>query len=61
MYLSELGYSELVQRLFEKLAFFRVDPLSGQSGEGKNKIIIRRAVKRRGRGGKMKNKDMLLI
>jgi hypothetical protein len=34
---------------------------SGQSGEGKNKIIIRRAVKRRGRGGKMKTRDMLLI
>jgi hypothetical protein len=27
MYLSELGYSELVQRLFEKMAFFLVDPL----------------------------------
>ncbi len=25
--MSEVGYSELVQRLFEKLAFFRVDPL----------------------------------
>ncbi len=25
--LSELGYSELVQRLFEKMTFFRVDPL----------------------------------
>jgi hypothetical protein len=34
---------------------------SGQSGEGKNKIIIKRAVKRSGRDGKMKNKDMLLI
>jgi hypothetical protein len=27
MFLSELGYSELVQRLFEKMTFFRVDPL----------------------------------
>jgi hypothetical protein len=27
MYLSELGYSELVQRLFEKMTFFLVDPL----------------------------------
>ncbi len=26
--LSELGYSELVQRLFEKMTFFRVDPLA---------------------------------
>jgi hypothetical protein len=34
---------------------------SGQSGEGKNKIRRRRALKRRGRGGKMKNKVMLLI
>ena len=25
--MSELGYSELVQRLFEKMTFFRVDPL----------------------------------
>ena len=25
--LSELGYSELVQRLFEKMTFFHVDPL----------------------------------
>ncbi len=30
-YLSELGYSELVQRLFEKLAFFRVDPLKSET------------------------------
>jgi hypothetical protein len=28
MYLSELGYSELVQRLFEKMTFFLVDPLN---------------------------------
>jgi hypothetical protein len=27
MYLSELGYLELVQRLFEKITFFLVDPL----------------------------------
>jgi hypothetical protein len=27
MYLSELGYSELVQSLFEKMRFFLVDPL----------------------------------
>jgi hypothetical protein len=27
MFLSELGYSELVQRLFEKMTFFLVDPL----------------------------------
>ena len=27
MYLSELGYSELVQRHLKKMAFFRVDPL----------------------------------
>jgi hypothetical protein len=27
MFLSKLGYSELVQRLFEKMAFFLVDPL----------------------------------
>jgi hypothetical protein len=27
MYLSEFGYSELVQRLFEKMTFFLVDPL----------------------------------
>jgi hypothetical protein len=26
MYLSELGYSELVHRLFEKMTFFLVDP-----------------------------------
>jgi hypothetical protein len=26
--LSELEYSELVQRLFEKMTFFRVDPLT---------------------------------
>ena len=28
MFLSKLGYSELVQRLFEKMTFFRVDPLT---------------------------------
>jgi len=28
MFLSELGYSELVQRLFEKMTFFGVDPLA---------------------------------
>jgi hypothetical protein len=28
MFLSKLGYSELVQRLFEKMTFFLVDPLS---------------------------------
>jgi len=27
MILSKLGYSELVQRLFEKMTFFLVDPL----------------------------------
>jgi hypothetical protein len=27
MFLSKLGYSELIQRLFEKIAFFLVDPL----------------------------------
>jgi hypothetical protein len=27
MFLSKLGYSELVQRIFEKITFFRVDPL----------------------------------
>jgi hypothetical protein len=27
MYLSEMGYSELVQRLYEKMTFFLVDPL----------------------------------
>ena len=27
MFLSELGYSELVQRLFEKMTFFLLDPL----------------------------------
>ena len=27
MFLSELGYSEFVQRLFEKMTFFHVDPL----------------------------------
>ena len=27
MFLNELGYSELVQRLFEKMTFFLVDPL----------------------------------
>ena len=31
MFLSELEYSELVQRLFEKMTFFRVDPLSPHS------------------------------
>ena len=28
MFLSKLGYSELVQRLFEKMTFFLVDPLA---------------------------------
>ena len=28
MFLSKLGYSELVQRIFEKITFFRVDPLN---------------------------------
>ena len=28
MFLSKLGYSELVQRIFEKITFFRVDPLA---------------------------------
>ncbi len=27
MFLSKLGFSELVQRLFEKMTFFLVDPL----------------------------------
>jgi hypothetical protein len=27
MFLSKLGYSELIQRLFEKNVFFLVDPL----------------------------------
>jgi len=27
MFLGKLGYSELVQRLFEKMTFFLVDPL----------------------------------
>jgi hypothetical protein len=27
MFLSKLGYSELVQRLFENITFFLVDPL----------------------------------
>jgi hypothetical protein len=27
MLFSKLGYSELIQRLFEKIAFFLVDPL----------------------------------
>jgi hypothetical protein len=27
MFLSKLGYSELIRRLFEKIAFFLVDPL----------------------------------
>ena len=27
MFLSKLGYSELVQRVFEKMTFFLVDPL----------------------------------
>jgi hypothetical protein len=27
MFLSKLGYSELVQRIFEKMTFFLVDPL----------------------------------
>ena len=26
MFLSKLGYSELVQRIFEKMTFFLVDP-----------------------------------
>ena len=33
MFLSEMGYSELVQRLFEKMTFFLVDPLLIQSQE----------------------------
>ena len=33
MFLSELGYSELVQRLFEKMTFFLVDPLEVLSVE----------------------------
>jgi hypothetical protein len=33
MYLSEMGYSELVQRLFEKMTFFLVDPLILAGGE----------------------------
>jgi hypothetical protein len=28
MFLSKLGYSELVQRIFEKMTFFLVDPLA---------------------------------
>jgi hypothetical protein len=36
MYLSELGYSELVQRLFEKMTFFLVDPLLQLHGCGKS-------------------------
>ena len=31
MFLSKLGYSELVQRIFEKMTFFLVDPLSSSS------------------------------
>jgi hypothetical protein len=32
MFLSKLGYSELVQRLFEKMTFFLVDPLVCHTG-----------------------------
>jgi hypothetical protein len=35
MFLSKLGYSELVQRLFEKMTFSLVDPLqTAASGVG---------------------------
>ena len=35
MFLSKLGYSELVQRIFEKMTFSLVDPLvQGEGGRG---------------------------
>ena len=33
MFLSKLGYSELVQRLFEKMTFFLMDPLAAGADE----------------------------
>ena len=42
MFLSKLEYSELVQRLFEKMTFFLVDPLPENcfagAGELKNDV-----------------------
>ena len=52
MFLSKLGYSELVQRLFEKMTFFLVDP--GISWESRSvikyrgDIIVRRDCRARG-------------
>ena len=38
MFLSKLGYSELIQRLFEKMAFFLVDPLYVRTYGGTTRI-----------------------
>ena len=39
MFLSKLGYSELIQRLFEKMAFFLVDPLPTILGSTKVPLL----------------------
>ena len=45
MFLSKLGYSELVQRIFEKITFFRVDPLTELHCEFHRHESIRRSGK----------------
>ena len=40
MFLSKLGYSELIQRLFEKMAFFLVDPLDAGTGADNTSLTI---------------------
>jgi hypothetical protein len=42
MFLSKLGYSELIQRLFEKMAFFLVDPLFEESKRNQISNALRR-------------------
>ena len=38
-----MGYSELIQRLFEKMAFFLVDPLSTSTTPGWGELLGSRA------------------
>ena len=39
MFLSKLGYSELVQRLFEKMTFSLVDPLLEGGGATRSVVV----------------------
>ncbi len=61
MYLSELGYSELVQRLFEKMTFFLVDPLTEVLKVEREIILLKETMEKMKMQQKNVNKMMALI